>query len=256
MAGEAITTEFMLGTAAVMLGSMTNLYDFTPVNNSLGLVKSVKLTVNPTFVELAQGLRNQVVYSVKTQNVSKITFDLYEYTGRNLAYALGLASSDYSIVTPVISLTTAIAAISATSVIVTSGTGFTVGSWVMITDNAAVPARTVARLISAIVTNTLSFVRPLPAAFASGSEVRQPKNLAFGASATQPYLGCKVAGLTAEGNPVQFMFGKVRVTSDFTLGFQTNDYASVPMELSVYDLVSTDANYADFSAQQGYMFIS
>ena len=52
------------------------------------------------------------------------------------------------------------------------------------------------------------------------------------------------------------MFGKVRVSSEFAMGFMTDDYSNIPVELSVYDLVSTDPNYADFTTQQGNIFIS
>jgi hypothetical protein len=254
MAGEALTTEFMLGTATVMLGTMGNLYDLTPSQHSLGLVKTVKVTSTPTFVDLKQGIRNQVVYSVKTENQTKVNFDVYEYTGRNLNYALGLSSTDYSTYVPVQSTTTGVTASGALSITVASGTGFTIGSWIVVED--AVSKRTFVRKLTNVVGPVLTFTNTTNSSFPIGTIVRQHLAMAMGSVSVQPFIGCKIKGETAAGDPATLFFGKCRITSDFMLGFQTNDFSSIPFELTVYDLVATDSNYADFSTQQGYLLIS
>ena len=252
MAGEALTTEFMLGTATVMLGAMGNLYDLRPENHAIGLVKGVKIKTDPQFKDLTQGLQNTTVFSLKTGSVSKINFDVYEYTTRNLSYALGLNPADLTANNPIITATTALAASSALSITVASATNFVVGQFLII----EVGTRVIARKITAINALVITFAGGLPVAVPSGSVVRVPQNLALAKKGVQPYLGCKIAGFTAEGNPVTFLIPKVRVTNGFELGFMTDDYASMPFELSVYDMVSTDALYSDFQDQQAMLLIS
>jgi hypothetical protein len=93
MAGEAKTNNFMLGTATVMLGPMDDVFDLTPANHSIGLVKNFQLQSQPTFADLTQGIKNTQVYSVHTGNDVRASMEVYEFTAQNLSYALGLAAT-------------------------------------------------------------------------------------------------------------------------------------------------------------------
>ena len=90
MAGEARTSAFSLAAATVMLGLQSELFNLEPDQNSIGLVKNFTATATPTFTNLTQGVEGNTVASVMTNNVVRATFETYEYTARNLAYALSL----------------------------------------------------------------------------------------------------------------------------------------------------------------------
>lgn len=89
-AGSAKTEKFNLGAATVMIGPKEQVLDFTPEKNSIGLVKNFTFSANDTYLDLTQGVRNTVVYSVKTGSEITASMEVYEYTAKNLAYALGL----------------------------------------------------------------------------------------------------------------------------------------------------------------------
>lgn len=90
MAGEARTQAFSLAAATVMLGNQADLFSLEPDQNSIGLVKNFTATSTPTFLNLTQGVEGNTIASVMTNNVVKATMEVYEYTARNLAYALSL----------------------------------------------------------------------------------------------------------------------------------------------------------------------
>ena len=89
-AGSAKTEAFNVGAATVMIGPKDQVLDFTPEKNSIGLVKNFTFSANDTYLDLTQGVRNTVVYSVKTGSEITASMEVYEYTSKNLAYALGL----------------------------------------------------------------------------------------------------------------------------------------------------------------------
>ena len=89
-AGSAKTESFNLGAATVMIGPKEDVLDLTPEKHSIGLVKNFSFTSNDQYIDLTQGVRNSVVYSVKTGTEVSASMEVYEYTSKNLAYALGL----------------------------------------------------------------------------------------------------------------------------------------------------------------------
>ena len=68
MAGEALTSKFMLGTATLMLGPVADLFDLNVAEHSVGLAKNVTMKSTPGFIELTQGVKNNTVYSVMNSN--------------------------------------------------------------------------------------------------------------------------------------------------------------------------------------------
>lgn len=89
-AGSAKSEKFNLGCATVMIGPKENVLDLTPEKHSIGLVKNFTFSSNDTYLDLTQGVTNTVVYSVKTGSEITASMEVYEYTSKNLAYALGL----------------------------------------------------------------------------------------------------------------------------------------------------------------------
>jgi hypothetical protein len=93
-AGSAKSESFNLGAATVMIGPKEKVLDLTPEEHSLGLVKNFTFSANDQYLDLTQGVRNTVVYSVKTGSEITASMEVYEYTAKNLAYALGLEGYD------------------------------------------------------------------------------------------------------------------------------------------------------------------
>lgn len=249
MAGEAKTTEFMLGTATVMIGAQADLMDLTPAGHSIGLVKNVTITAEPTYTELTQGVKNSIVYSVMTQNAVRASMEVYEYTAKNLNYALGLDGSGYT-PSAVASTTAGVTTTSATSITVDVGDGalFSVGDWIMIPlseDNIIV------RKITSIAIDALTFVGATTQEIPAGTVVKVSKTVDVGSKDNQPFMACKIVGVTAEGEPITILFPKVRIVNGFNLAFTTDDFGNMPFEMTIYDLASTDAFYADFANRNG-----
>lgn len=248
MAGEAKSEVFMLGTATVMIGPMADVFDLTPLDHSVGLVKNVTITSEPSYTDLTQGVKNSIVYSVMTNNAVRASMEVYEYTSRNLAYSLGVEGGK---LTPVEVATTISAATTsgATSITVTSATGITVGSWIVIGEGDNL----VVRQVTAIATNALT-VRAIPGVLLAGTRVRAASNIAVGSKANQPFFGVKIVGVDAGNRPITLILPKVRITNGFSLAFASDDYGNLPFELTLMDLVPTDALYAQFSDKQAMLF--
>lgn len=252
MAGEALTTQFMLSNATMMLGPQASMFDLQPDVHGLGLVKNIKVKSAPEFKNLTQGIQNKVVFSVKTGNTTTVSAEVYEYTTRNLAYTLGL---DGGVNAPALTVATNLSAAStasAATLAVALATGITAGAWVLIAD-PVLTDRTYIRKVLSVAANVLTLTSNLPAVVLPiGTTVTLIANSSMGSNALQPFLSMKIIGTSAEGKPAGFLFPKVRVTNGFDFGF-TEDFGNLPFEMSVFDLVPADPHYALFTTQQGMM---
>lgn len=248
MAGEAKTNAFMLGTATVMLGDRVDLFDFTPANHSIGLVKNFNLTVDQSYTDLGQGLTNQTVFSVKTGSKIMATMEAYEYTGKNLTYALGMegfnagdAITASSSIIGIPSPTTTGFTMSAALV------GLAVGDYIKIQtgNNDQVLVRKVATITGA----ALTFVDHLPAIPAEGATVSKMNVIPLGSSTAceDTFVAAKIVGTLADCSEVVLLLPKVKVTKGFNMAFNSNDFQNLPLELTVYDLLADDAHYAAFA---------
>lgn len=245
MAGEAQSINFAVGTATIMLGAPVDLRNFTPATHSIGLVKDVKIMAEASYIKLTHGVRNSVVHSIKTGEPVSMGASIYEYNAKNWTYALGFAGYDVALTAASTNVTTAVAANPAgeDTVDVASAASFNVGDYVMLqvgTDDRVYPRR-----VSAKTTNTLTFDADLvDIAIPLGATVRKCSIVPIGRKSEQPFLAAKIVGSMADNVEVCIEIPKLRVTKGFDLTFQTSDYANMPFEFDVYDLVPTDLEYA------------
>ena len=254
MPGLALTNEFMLGTATVMIGAADDLYDLNPDEHSIGLVKNFTCTSEPAYTELTQGVKNTIVHSTLTANPIRATMEAYEYTAKNFAYALGLEGAETLAVNTV--ETTLSAPVDGGSpaqveLEVTSATGLTVGAYIMIIVDSE--DHFVVRKITEVNGTTLTVNRALPD-IASGAVVKKVHDLGVGSKTEQPFYSAQVAGKLANGEEVVLMIPKLRIVRGFNLGFVTDDYGNLPLEFTLYDPVPTDTFYADFGGNQALLF--
>lgn len=252
MSGEARTDAFMLGSATIMLGAQADLMNLT-TDNSIGLVKNVTLKTTPGFTDLTQGVKNTLVYSVMTSNQSTLDGEVYEYTAKNLSYALGLDGSQVTTAPAATDVTTAVAdpvapALTVADLVVTDTANLTVGAYAIVQIGTA--DQIFVRKIAAIDggTKTVTFDSGFPVGIPVGSTVRQMNVIAVGSLDDQPFMSCKVVGTLANGEEIVILLPKVRITSGLSMGFKTDNFDNIPLTLAIYDLVSTDANYVMFQS--------
>ena len=254
MPGLANTNDFMLGTATVMIGPVADLYDLNPTEHSIGLVKNFTITSEPAYTELTQGVKNTIVYSVMTSNPVRCTMEAYEFTAKNLAYGLGLDGAETLVENTV--ETAVNGAVDGGSPVaveftVDSPTGITAGKYVMIINDNEDDF--IVRKVVSVAGNDITVDRPLPD-IADNAVVKVVHGIGIGSKDDQPFFAAKIAGKLANGDEVVIMIPKLRVVRGFNLAFTTDDYANLPLEFTVYDLVPTDTFYSDFDGDQAKMF--
>lgn len=251
MAGEAKSQQFMLGTATVMIGPQSELFNLNPDEHSIGLVKNFSISGQPSYTELTQGVKNSVVFSVMTGNPVTATMEVYEHTSKNLAYGLGL---DGSTLDPITQSTTTNADVPAnvagsSSIPVGDVANFAIGDWVQ----AAVPGANDKLLIARLKevdaagkTLTISDDHKFDYELPAGTIVKKVNVVGIGSRSDQPFLAAKIVGDLADGTPVALLIPKVRITGGFTLAFKTDSFGNLPFKFQPYDLVSTDPFYDTF----------
>ena len=247
MAGEAKTSAFMLGTATVMLGATDSIFDLNPEDHSIGLVKNFRVTSQPSFTELTQGVKNQTVYSLMTGNVIRATMEAYEYTAKNIAYSLGLEGSGFTEQTVEAAITTPASATD-TSISVDDETGFVVDDYFMIQEGAE--DQVYVRKVASTATGSILFTQPLPKPIAAGARVMKANAIPVGSKEDQPFLAAKIVGTLADNTEVVLLCPKIRVTNGFSLGFTTEGFDNLPYEFSFYDQVATDPFFSEFKGEQ------
>lgn len=249
--GLAMTNRFMLGAATLLLGAQADLFNLTRAEHSVGLIKNFSMMSEPTFTDLSQGVKNTLVYSVMTGNSVRASAELYEFTHKNLAYVAqmngAIVETDTNIETTLSAAVTGSSGTPATTIAVTSATGFAVGDWILIQDPTT-PDDAIVRKIASIATNVITTNPNIERNLANASIVRRVNVVDVGSKEEQPFFSAMVLGTLADGTEISVCLPKVRVTNGLNLSFQTNDYGNMPIELGIYDLTPTDPHFAQFGA--------
>lgn len=249
MAGEARSDAFMLGAATVMLGPQADLLNLEVSKHSIGLVKNVAVKTAPGFTELTQGVKNTLVASVMTANKATVDGEMFEYTAKNMSYALGLDGTSVVAAATATTVSTAIVAptppaLTAATLSVTSATGIVANDYIAV--YAGAEDQIFIKKVVSIATNTLTLDSGFPVAIPLNAKVQKMNVVAIGSLDDQPYLSCKIVGTLANGDEVIILLPKVRVTSGLSVAFKTDSFDNIPLQMDIYDLVSTDPNYAMF----------
>lgn len=243
--GIAKTGPFLIGEAAIMLGPQASLFDMTIANHGVGLTKNLQFQETPAFTDLTQGTTNQVVDTTKTGSQATFSFEAYEYTAKNLAYASGLDGSAFTTNTVA---TTASAGVtgdgSVAALSVTSASGLSIGDYIAID----IGGEAIIRKISNLVTNTITVDKPFATGqnVASGADVHLTHFSLGGGAAAVPFLSMKAEVKTSDGGIIVLYVPKVRVTKGLNLATGSSDYSNMPFELEAVALLSADPFSADF----------
>lgn len=251
MAGLAQTNKFMLGTATVMIGNQDDVFDLTPSNHSIGLVKNFSISSEPQYTELTQGIRNTIVDSVMTQNPVRASMEMYEYTAKNLAHALGISTSGVATQTDVGNVASPATGGGGSNTITLGGgegASFSTDDWVIIDING--DDNHLIRQVASVATDTLTLDRDIPTGTTvpAAAKVYKVNDLTIGSKENQPYFSAQVSGKLANGDPITILVGKLRIMRGFNLAFSTDDYGNMPVEFALYDLVAADTHFAKFGS--------
>lgn len=254
--GTAQTDKFTLGAATVMVGPMANLFNFIPATHSLGLVKNFTVSAEATYVELRQGVQNTLVYSVLNGNNVRASCEVYEYSAKNLNYALGL---DGSTVTDFVTETTTTAALDGdpaptATVPVASVTGLAALDYIMIQETAT-SDKAIVRQIASIAALNLTVTPTVGIDMATAAIVKKMNMIRVGILSEQPFLAVKIVGELANGEECILLVPKMRISRGFTMGFSVNDFGNLPFEFMVHDMLSTDPNATFFTGQRAMLFV-
>lgn len=256
MPGKAKSQKFMLNTATVMIGAVEDLHLLNPATHSIGLVKNFTLTSEPSYTELGQGVKNEIVFSVMTDNPVRASMEAYEYTAQNLAYGLGLADADsFSTMTVATAVNGAIdgdASPAPTDLVVDSATGITIGKYIMIKRDAEDDF--LIRKVTNVVSTTITVDVALPD-IPDNSVVLVVNKLDVGSKDDQPFYSAKINGKLADGSVVSILIPKIRIVKGFSLAFTNQDFGNLPFEMTVYSLVDSDPHFAEFAGAQARIFI-
>lgn len=274
MAGEAKTNSFTLGSATVMIGKLAQLWDLTPAANSIGLVKNFTISSTPTFLDLNQGSKGEIIYSALTSNALKASMEVFEYTSQNLAYGLGLDGSTLVAQVPYPLAADAIGnsspVTSATFIAATSQVSlFPIGQWVMFQDGtsdhvhyAQLTGTTTTSGTAPTISHTLTFANQgLKAGnsflMIAASTVAAVNRMDIGSPEDQQYYSCKVVAIMPEGDkPIGVLLPKVRIIRGFNAMFATDHYGNMPFEMQPLSLIPSDVNYTTFQGKGAGMLMA
>jgi hypothetical protein len=251
MAAAAKTNQFMIGDATIMVGPMAEVFNLMPDKHGLGLTKNLALRVETGNVELTQGISQTPVFSVQNQFNSTGSFEVYEYTARNIAYGLGLDASGVAFdpltgTGPFLLATPGVAAATKVDLAAGSGTGWQVGDFLVMQQSedyvfvAKVTAKT---------TDELTLDRALPAGITwAVATTRIFRSRSVGAvGGENNYMSLKAAVIMPKDKrPVPVLFPKIRITRGFDLSLGSTDFSNLPFEFQPYPLTPEDALYSSF----------
>ena len=260
--GVAKTNKFVLSTATVMIGAMADLHKLNPADHSIGLVKNFQLNYEPGFVELGQGITNQIVSSVKNQENLTAAMEVYEFSQRNIAYAAGLDAS--GIAFDPISLTYPVSAAS-TSNTIKAGTDLSAvivpGDYIFIQKTGEDVVHIAKVLTSAFATGTTTITfatgydMAATVSFGVGDRFGKVKKVNIGGTAIQPNMAAKVVGLLPEtGDPYTILFPKIKITRGLGISFANDNFSNLPFEFTPYAGIPGDAFYSEYSTASAVMF--
>jgi hypothetical protein len=249
----------MLGAATLMLGTQANALDLLPATASIGLVKDVTLSAEPAFVNLTQGAKNTLVYSMLTMNNVKIAANVFEYTAKNLTYGLSLDGTGISAATAATTTTAAINGGTTPTLIVPmaafGGAGFADGDTVMIQEPGS-EDQILVRTIVSHATLDATVNATIKSNFSSGAIVTKVNTVPLGSTTTPPFLAAKIVGLMADNTPAVVVFPKVRISKGLTMAWNSEQFGSMPFELEVFDLLPADTLYASFPNRKANLYVS
>lgn len=264
MAGEARTDLFLLATATVMVGPRANVLELTPSEHSLGLVHNFRVSTEPEFVELGQGVKNDIVSSVTVNEAVRVSMEAYEYTSKNLAYAMGLDGSQLTLGGAPIAVDSAP---SGNTIAVTGNVAntFVANSFLFLQEGTGGDLVHIGKVegtpveANSVTTITLAngFTIPAGMTFTGEAKVGLVNQVKPSTATFQPLFGAKVVGhFPNDGRPITLIFPKMKIVRGFDIGFGRENFSNMPFEWAPYTQVPGDPTYDKFGSAKVVGFTS
>lgn len=256
--GAPQSNGFLLNEATLMLGAVGKALDLTVEENSIGLFKNLQIQNTRSYTDLTFGVRQQIVDSALTEDRTTITGEGYEFTPRQIMFAMGQEGYNYTSSAPVVVELTAAAAVADTTVTVATVAGLAADDWVVVSPAAGVDNGLCYQIVS-IAGMVITLDRPLVEAVPAGSKLY--KSVIIGSNGSvadtcsgNTYLSAKIVSQKQDCKPIIMIAQKVRISSGFGLSFGTSDFANISYELTLLGLTPEDNGYSDWLAAGGNEF--
>lgn len=250
--GTAQSDGFILQEATLMLGEVGNALDLTVEENSIGLFKNLQFQNTRSFTDLTQGVRQGVVASAETENTTMVTGEGYEFTPRQLMFAMGQEGYKYVHTPSIVAKTVGDVLAASDTITVDAIAGITQDSWIVVRPTRGVDNGLAYRVVS-VAGNVITLDRDLVEAVPANSDVYLSTMIRSSGSlddscASGTYFSMKVVSQKQNCLPIIVTSQKVRVSSGLQLSFGTSDWANIPYELKIMDLTPSDVGYAAWLA--------
>lgn len=249
----------MLAEATVMIGPKEDLMKLNPEEHSVGLVKNFTVTNDKTSTDLTAGVQNDLVFSMVTQSDTRSTMEVYEYTAKNMSYALGLQGYSMVEVTGnVYTMTvdgtnnsdkthTLTVGVEADGQVLNNGDDISIRN--PANDNIILAKVTDS---SSLATGSLTITADIgDLVLPKESIIQRVSILELGSTEEQAELSAKVSGQLADGTWVTLLNPRVKMTSSFSAAFSADNYGNMPFEWRNLKLLPGQPFYADFKGMSG-----
>lgn len=259
MAGTAKTSKFHFSTASVLVGKQSEFLTLNEASHSIGLVKNVAVTADPTIVDLTQGILNDVVDQQITGVNVRASFEVYEYTAKNLAYGMALdgTATTYNPVTATASpVKAAVAAGATTFTLDTDRTSdFVAGAYGFLQEGLDSYVHVFKVISSAFATGTTTVTitgYPVPTGMNFSTVNGRAgifNKIDYNPANINSFLSCRIIGTMKNDNrPLILHFPKIRILKGFNLRFAADGFGNMPFEFTPYAPIASDVGYsADFA---------
>jgi hypothetical protein len=248
--------KFVIGNATVMLAPFSaDVFALNPDTHSVGMVKAVTITQEADQIMLKNGITQNTVDTQKSNVNMTTTFEGYEFSAKNLMYALGLQGS---VVKRLRGKLTAAAAAAATSFSVESypipgdaaslidAVGDIPNGATLLLQKADQPDNVYPCKAVAATTGTGPYVvtidaLPAGVSFAVGDTVWVVNEINAGSTEQDQYFCAKIVGkLSSNNEPIVVVMPKVKVAKGFNLSFSEQDHSNMPFELTPLVMTKTE----------------
>lgn len=251
--------KFLIGNATVMLAPYDeNPFGLTPDEHSIGMVKAVTLEQQADQITLRNGIQQITVDSMKSNVNMTTTFEGYEFSARNMLYALGLQGA---VVKRLRGKLTAAVLANATTMTVESypvpgdptslidAVGDLPVGATLLVQKADQPDNVIPLKITATTTGTGPYVvtfgtsKPTGITFAVDDVVWIVNEIDAGSTEQDQYFCAKIVGtLSANNEPIVVIMPKVRIGRGFNLSFSETDYSNMPFELTPFIMSKSEVD--------------
>lgn len=249
---------FLLGEATLMIAPFgsTPVFELTPADHGIGMVRNVTLSQEADQVELRKGVMQHLVDSKKSNVRTSLSAEVFEFTPQNLFYSLSINKTAVPMKRG--KLKAATSGASATIVVlsdpipgveasgITSASDVPNGSTILIQvdgegNDYTLPVRVTANSTLTGSDVTITAAVPAGMTFPVGSKVWVVNEVPVASTAEQEFFSIKcTATMSNNQRPINLVFPKVKITKGFQITFDESNYGNLPFEFTPYFLTQSE----------------